>query len=418
MMPQHNTSENVYNGVYAQYVETASFLWVLRCLAVYRPHYTLQDIRALEQRLGLQLDGLMTSIDQGWAACEAGLETGEAGEVFTAAVIAIRSHDTFSIRQAVDAGLTSPDTQRGLISALGWLPASLAMPWIEKFLNGKDMRHKYLGVAASSVRRYDPGEILTTIVKREDCQQHAPLFARALRLIGELRRQDLMPVVMMAIASNQPIIKFWASWAAVVLGHSKAIEHLRPYVMQPGPLQLRAIQLVFRVLPVEQARTWVSDMAKDKALERGVITATGVLGDPHAVNWLIAKMRDPKVARLAGEAFSVITGVDLERQQVLGRAPAGVEFGPTEDPDDPNVSLDPDEDLPWPEVEKVAALWRSHGPHFIVGRRYFLGQPLSVEHLRATLAAGYQRQRHAAALELALVDSHQRLVNTQATTFT
>ena len=52
-----------------------------------------------------------------------------------------------------------------------------------------------------------------------------------------------------------------------------------------------------------------------------MIGATGVVGDPQALPWLLGQMNDPVVARIAGEAFSGITGVDLERDGVAVRKP-------------------------------------------------------------------------------------------------
>lgn len=416
MMPQYNDSANAYRDIYSQYVEVSSFLWLLRSIAVNRPQYTSADIQNVEQRIEYQLDGIMSSIEMGWSACEEGLAIGEPGEIFTASVIAIRSHDTGNIRDAVEKGLETPEATQGLISALGWLPSHLVNPWIGKFLNGKDLRHKYLGVAACSVRRMDPGEILASILKREDCRQHEMLFSRALRLIGELRRQDLMPVVAAAAKADSDVVKFWAAWAAIMLGNKNAVEAIKPVVFAPGPCHALAIQLVFRVLPVVLARSWISEMAKIKDLERSVIIATGVLGDPHAVNWLIAKMGDPKLACVAGESFSLITGADLEQLQMTVTSPVGAPRDLTEETDDADVSLDPDEDLPMPDQQKMTLLWQRHGQNFIVGQRYFLGRPITVELLKDHVANGFQRQRHAAALELALIDSESRLVNTRART--
>lgn len=414
MMSAYHDISSAYQSIYSQYVDVSSFLWLLRSIAVNRPNYSIGDVRNIEHRLDYQLDGIMSSLEMGWPVCEEALEIGEPGEVFTAAVIAIRSHDTGYIRTAVEAGLAKPEATPGLISAMGWLPEHLAAPWIEKFLNGKDMNHKYLGVSACSVRSSDPGEMLVTILKREDCRQHELLYARTLRLVGELRRQDLMPFVLQAMNADNESVKFWASWSAIMLGHKKAIEVIKPYLFKPGPHHLVAIQLAFRVLPIEMARTWISEMAKQKELERSVITATGVLGDPHAVNWLIAKMADPKLARVAGEAFSLMTGADLEQLQVTIPLPKGASNDPTDDPADANVSMDPDEDLPFPDMKKMTGLWQRYGQNFIVGQRYFLGRPISVDGLKERLMQGKQRQRHAAALELALVDSQSRLINTCA----
>jgi uncharacterized protein (TIGR02270 family) len=409
---------HAYRHLYEQFVTEASFLWLLRSLAVDQPHYTRDDIAAMEQRINAQLDGLMTSVDIGWESCEAALDLEEPGEAFTAMVVALRSHESSKIQIAVERGLASERTFSGLVSALGWLPENIVQPWISKFLSGKDMRHKYLGVAACSIRRDDPGEILATILNRADCRQHVKLYARALRLIGELRRQDLMPALQAALADSNTDLLFWAAWSSILLGQLAEVKHLRKVVLHRGPHQDWAIQLAFRVLSIDAGREWISAMSKDKTQVRAVIKATGILGDPHAVNWLIGKMADPLLARLAGEAFTLITGVDLEQHQLTAAAPQNRELIPNDDTADAHVGMDEDENLPWPDVAKVTALWRNHGQNFIVGRRYFLGKPITADWLKNTITNGTQRQRHAAALELALIDPQTRLINTRAKVIT
>jgi uncharacterized protein (TIGR02270 family) len=415
--PRTANYAQAYRDIYDRAVVDAAFLWLLRSIAVDQPHYTVSDIAELEQRLDAQLDLLMTSIELGWEACEAALALQQPGEAFTATVVAMRSHDMEKIKTAIQSGLAGKQTVKGLISALGWLPAEIASPWVERLLKGKDLNHKFLGVAASSVRREDPGELLTDILKRDDCRTHVPLYARALRLVGELRRQDLMPALQLNISNKDPALAFWANWSAVLLGQQPLVKNLRHYVLAPGPHQRRAIQLAFRVLPVEQGREWISALAQDPANSRAVVTATGVLGDPHAVNWLISRMADPNLARLAGEAFTLITGVDLEKHNLTIKPPANLAPVPNDDANDHNVGLDEDENLPWPHPEQIATLWRNHGQHFLVGRRYFLGKPITPDWLKSRMQECPQRQRHAAVMELALVDPQSRLINTRAKVF-
>ena len=407
-------STSAYRDIYEQYVDEASFLWMLRSIVVDQPHYNRQDVLELENRIEAQIEGLMTSMYEGWAACDAALALEEAGEVFTATIVAFRSHDMEYIKKAVEVGLSNENATKGLISALGWLPDHLVGSWIERFLSGKDMNHKYLGVAACSLKRKDPGEMLLTILQRNDCQGHVKLHARALRLIGELRRQDLLPALHAASNLDDPAVKFWAIWSSILLGNKSSVTSLKSYIFEKGPLQHKAIDLAFRVLPVDEARKLISEMAGEEKLGRAVIKATGVLGDPHAVNWLIGKMADPLFARLAAESFSMITGIDFEQHQLAIETPNEAWLIPNNNPDDDDVSLDEDENLPWPDVQKVAALWRRHGQNFIIGQRYFMGRPIGSDILRNKLATGFQRQRHAAAMELALTDSDYPLINTRA----
>lgn len=405
---------HAYRDLYECCAADCAFLWLLRSIAVNQPHYTPGDLAELELRIDAKLDLLMTSLDLGWQACEAGLALQQSGEVFTATIVALRSHDLDKIKTAMESGLAVPDTFRGLVSALGWLSPEIVRPWVERLLKGKDMNHKYLGVAACSVRREDPGELLNDILKREDCRQHSMLYTRALRLVGELRRQDLIPILQLNLGAKDASIAFWANWSAILLGQHALVSNLHPHVLRPGPHQARAIQMAFRVLPVEQGREWISALAKDPANVRAVITATGVLGDPHAVNWLIARMADPKQARLAGEAFTSITGIDLEKHGLTMSPPLDQAPIPSDNPEDTYVGLDEDENLPWPDAERIAALWRNHGQYFLVGRRYFLGKAITLEWLRNRVVNGAQRTRHAAVLELALMDPQSRLVNTSA----
>lgn len=402
-----------YRDFFERGAVDAAFLWLLRSIAADQPHYTPADMAELEQRIDAQLDLLMSSPELGWAACETALALQQPGEAFTAAVIALRSHDVGKIQIAIQSSLANPAMLKGVISAMGWLPGEIARPWVERLLKGKDMNHKYLGVAACSVRRDNPGELLSDILKRDDCRQHPSLHARALRLVGELRRQDLMPVLQMNLSAKDATLAFWANWSAILLGQHTQVNNLRSYVLRPGPLQTRAIQLVFRVLPVEQGREWISAMAKDTANLRAVITATGILGDPHAVNWLISRMTDLQFARLAGDAFMAITGIEFDKHGLTMAPPADLAPIPNDNPEDPHVGLDEDENLPWPDAEKIAALWRNHGQHFLVGRRYFLGKTITPDWLKNRLQESPQRQRHAAALALALL-GESPLLNTRA----
>jgi uncharacterized protein (TIGR02270 family) len=303
---------------------------------------------------------------------------------------------------------------KGLISAMGWLSADIVNPWTQRFLNGKDMNHKLLGLATCSIRRQDPGELLNKILQREECKANEKLFARALRLVGELRRQDCMPALQSAVEDERDSIRFWSNWSAVLLGQHSSLQQLKAFVLDlESPYQDLALQLCFRVLSVEQGRVWISALAKDENQTRSVIKATGILGDPHAVNWLISKMAEPKLAKLAGEAFSLITGVDLVKNSLTNERSLIHPMALSEGVDD-DIELDDDENLPYPDHKKVALLWRTHGQKFLVGRRYFIGQVASTSWLKSILNNGTQRQRHAAAMELALHENNVQLPNTRA----
>lgn len=412
MLARHNNM-NAYSDIYEQYVDDGSFLWVLRSIVINQPHYRKSDIRELEERIEAQLDGLMTSTDVAWNTCIKALSLEEPGEVFVATVVAFRSHDSAKIQKAIEVGLTSDSTFKGLVSALGWLPNSLINPWIQKLFISKDLNHKYLALAACSVRRENPADYLKTLLSRDDCKQHVKLYARALRLIGELKRQDLKPFLAEAIKSEDENVRFWACWSSILLGNNEAVNLLEPYIFKACEHQMQAVNIAFRVLPIDQARVLISKLSNDKEQVRVIIKATGILGDPHAVNWLILKMRESALSRLAAESFTMITGFELTQHQLERDIPTHIYTHPG-DTDDEDEVLDQDDNLLWPDHQQVTALWSEKSKNFISGQKYFMGESLTPEVLNNKLLFGNQRQRHAAALELALLTPNGALLNTKS----
>jgi uncharacterized protein (TIGR02270 family) len=122
------------------------------------------------------------------------------------------------------------------------------------------------------------------------------------------------------------------------------------------------------------------------------------------VPWLIGHIADLKTTRLAGEAFSLITGLDLAWLDLEVKPPQNFESGPNDDPNDPNVDMDEDDGLPWPDAVKLQAWWQANSQRFQPGMRYFMGQPLNRDHCLRVLKEGFQRQRIAAALYLSLLN--------------
>ena len=101
--------------------------------------------------------------------------------------------------------------------------------------------------------------------------------------------------------------------------------------------------------------------------------------------------------------------LDLDR-----KPPQNFESGPNDHPDDPDVSMDEDESLPWPDLVKISAWWTTNKSRFRDGTRYFAGEPSSRAHCIHVLKEGYQRERIAAAQYLCLLNPGTQLFNTAA----
>jgi uncharacterized protein (TIGR02270 family) len=76
--------------------------------------------------------------------------------------------------------------------------------------------------------------------------------------------------------------------------------------------------------------------------------------------------------------------------------------------------MDPDDGLPWPDIQKLQKWWAANGSRFQKGTRYFMGAPVTWEHCIDVLENGYQRQRILAAHHLCLLTPSTPLFNTGA----
>ncbi len=76
--------------------------------------------------------------------------------------------------------------------------------------------------------------------------------------------------------------------------------------------------------------------------------------------------------------------------------------------------MDPDEDLPFPNVDGLVALWQKNRSALTPGARYLLGKRMSPASLEEAMRTGRQPARAGAALELSLGKPGQALFEVRA----
>ena len=272
---------------------------------------------------------------------------------------------------------------------------------------------KRIGLAASVIHRQDPGPALKDAMSSLDVR----LRARALRAIGELGRTDLLAAAKAGVNDADEASRCAAAWSAVLIGDTASIPLLQMIATQGKPSSQHAIELVTRRMSSSHAKAWQQELAGKTETRRLAVQVSGLNGDPVSIPWLIDQMSVPELARVAGESFAILTGADLVNDMLEGKKPEGFEAGPTEDPEDENVEMDPDENLPWPDSMLIQKWWGKHQKEFTKGTRYLLGKPISIEWLQQVLRNGRQRHRAVAALELAIRQPSTPIFNTSAPGF-
>ncbi|HEY3159662.1 MAG TPA: TIGR02270 family protein [Vicinamibacterales bacterium] len=398
-------------AIVQQHADDAAILASNRTALVEAPHHRLDQLDRFDRRLAAHLDGLRLSGEEGWALCEAALENPSPGAVFTITVRALEERDdtrldrVFALVQAV------PETCAGLLAAFEWIESTRLHGTVASLLGHRDGFKRMVGVAACAAHRVDPKILSGGCLRDTD----PAVRARSFQAVGELGLCDALSSCVAALTDADDDGRFRAAWSAVLLGdRNRALEALTQRGLSAGPHRARAFRLALQAMKTGAAHGVLQQLSGNAENARWLIHGSGIVGDPMYVPWLLKQMGDRSAARLAGEAFSTIAGVQLGQAALDGPAPENFESGPTDDPDDPNIDMDPDDGLPWPDPERVQRWWDAHTSRFTPGQRYFMGAPVTREHCVAVLKNGYQRQRILAAHYLCLLEPGTPLFNTSA----
>lgn len=384
-----------------------------RRIALSQSHHTLYEMIRGDERIEAHIDGLRIAVEGGQQACQELVNQKLTGSVFAIAVLTCERRHTAGTAEVIAVSASDEPKNGELISALGWLDYEKAQPHIAYLLRSDSPVLRRVGIGAAAVHRQDPGRPLDEAATDPDFF----LRARALKAVGELGRSDLLGRLRQNLDHPDDECRYWAAWSAALLGDWSVVQHLKSYVASGGPRSEEAVNIGIRCSGLQEAHAWQAQLAAEETTLRLAIKAAGATGDPEFVPWLIHQMRNAPFARPAGEAFTMITGVDLAYADLDADKPEGFESGPTEDPNDDNVAMDPDENLPWPAPDLISNWWAQHQQDFKPGVRYLIGQPIGAEWLFQVLRTGRQRQRAAAALELVMIAPGQPLFNVAAPGF-
>jgi uncharacterized protein (TIGR02270 family) len=398
--------------IVGQHLEAAMHLHGTRQLLLDAPHARLHQLARLDERLLAHLDGLAI-------AGEAGLRTSDAalvapfggGELFVAAVLALLVGDTARLERLLALAEAVPDAAPALASAFGWVSSQHLRGVTKALLDSPSPLRRAIGLQACAAHQVDPGPALTAACDETD----TTLRSIAWQASGQLGRVDLLPATLRALTDPDDAVRFEAARAAVRLGDRDAAPAtLRGLAVAAGPHRVDALTTSLLVAAPGDVHGLLKALPADLVGERLRVRGAGWSGDPFYVPWLLKQAATPALARVAGEALSLITGADLAALDLEGNAPAGPAAGPNDDPADDDVSLDEDESLPWPDTERLAAWWQVNAARFAPGTRHFVGQVLSPVQAMAVLSTGMQRQRVLAADHLVMLQPGSRRFNTAA----
>jgi uncharacterized protein (TIGR02270 family) len=401
-------------------------LWRSREVAVLAPNVRLASLIGLDERIDAYVEALEVHFRSDANCLYERMVAGEPELAFGAYTVALHENVGVFVRLMLgtpdasplpptsprDAGSTATQVKSRILAALAWSDRTPARAAIESLLPSPDPTARAIAIAAVGARRSNvPDDLLATFAADLE-----PLpRARAFRTAGQLGRLALMPQLLAARADPDPECRFWAAWSAARLGATEPFGVLAEIARGTGPRADAALEMLLRRVPVEQGNAWLSAYARNLPdRRRSLVRATGILGDPLYIPWLLACMEEADISRVAGEAVAMITGLDIAYLDMDRDPPEGFETGPNDDPADENVALDEDEWLPWPDPRKIGAWWGRNARRFPAGTAFFLGEPKQSANWLGALSDAFQRQRLAAAMELAIRQPGQPMFEARA----
>jgi len=388
-------------GIHA---EEAAILFANRPAAVRAPNRRLEDLATVDGRLAAHLDGLAIAGPHGARAAivawEAAQESGEVAVLVATHLQASPDPATVSaFPESLADSERGPARQRAVVAACAWNNATLP-GWINAALPSPIAERLRIGVLAC-LR-------VPNALHADDLAIAAPHpLARAIAAVGELGRLDLLERCRAFLTAEDDDLRFQAAWTmALRQGDAAACRALQGVATSRSRYASTAAQLVARRLPLDEVNTWIEELATSHP--RIAIQVAGAAGDPGRLPWLLEQMSSPDLARVAGEAVSMISGCDLAYLDLDGDPESLDEEAERFDP----IAAQADSQLPWPDRLKLSAWLRAQS--FPASNRLLCGRPIDVAQCLQVLASGFQRQRGSAAIELAILQPATGLFNVAA----
>lgn len=377
------------------HLDEAEWLWTQWERALHAPDLDMEDTARLEERLLAHVDGL---VEGGGAVAETllwpALELEEPARVFAASLALLEAGEPVQQARTLLLGtghVQRPALQRAMELSGGNGLAEALLPLLD---------HDDVGLQAAALevlvfREEAPQSALSRFLTHEEPR----LRISALHGLSVPRRLDPRGLLSSALASPHAGVQEAAIEAGLRWGHREAWECCRQAVSQSRG---RASLVLWAMGGSEEDMGLLMGLLRVPEHREDALWALGFSGRICAAEACLDWMGDTRVSRLAGESFSSITGLRLEGHLALSKEASPDETVPLEDDLEADLVPRPEDDLPRPDAQAVAAWWREARGGFERGARYLMGHPLNGDSLLTALERGPMRRRHVWARELAI----------------
>jgi uncharacterized protein (TIGR02270 family) len=402
----------VLRDIVEEHLGEGAFLWTQWERALVSPRYALAEVAAgPEERLVAHLDGLsLASAEALQRMLGDALGKDVPGTVFAAALALLGAEGTGAtgeLERLPAVAEKQPEHSAAVARAMGLCRRRELEPELAALLKSPHRSAQVCALEALAFRQVDVTASLRPFVLGEDPAVTAAAL-RAARTGGS----SVRPLVEYALTSPVPAIRDAAIETGLLLGLRGAWARARQAVERGE--EGTAFPLAVLAMAGDATDLVLVEKALDlPRLRSSALAAFAVGGTARTAELCLAYLDDPVHGRLAGEAFSAITGIPiegaLERQEQESGEPIPFE----EDDLDADLRPGPDGDLPLPRAEEIQRWWESIGRGLPSKVRLLGGKPFAIETLVELLSKGPMRRRRIAALELAIRTRGEYAVETR-----
>ncbi|NMO19246.1 TIGR02270 family protein [Pyxidicoccus fallax] len=400
--------------VFEEHLAEASFLWSQWEQALVAPDFTLDEAAGVEERMLAHLDGLSGA---GALAVEALTplvnESADPGEVFAATWTLLALSPSVALEAVkARAGEAPPLVGAALRRAMELAEDAGMEATLVSWLTTSEPVPRALALEVLTFRGRAPANVVVELLGHPE----GAVSAAALRALRPSSKVPPPRELEALLGDTRPEVRRAAFEAGLLFGMRQAwaANDVDPATCT-GALRKQA--WVLRALVGEEkALERIIAALKEEAAREDALWALGFSGRRTAADACLEAMAGPpRVARLAGEAFSAITGLRLEERYALPEEEPGDALPPLEEEDlDADLSLHPEDALPRPAPTEIARWWQTVRKDFAPSSRYLGGHPFTGAGLLEALSQGPMRRRHVHAQELLLRTQGAQAVQVRA----
>lgn len=374
-----------------EHADEAAFLFRQRGRAFASRLYRAPRLGDLDERLRAHLDGLVVAGEEGWKAVAGGLTSDDPALVFVSAMAGLAAGGS-DARKEVETALGAPSSVEGLLWALRLAGGENVESALREWTRHASPLGRALACGALIFRGEQPPAATVASLLAEDAPA---VLAIALGVVLRQRGREHAPRVVGLLDHGEPSVRAAALAAGLALARPEAAAAGRRRCGSADPEAVHALEWA----PLAAEEEMLEVLLAATAGEHGRLAclALGRLGYPAGASGLLSAAADDSTARAAGHALALLFGLDLRA--------LGLELPPERRPASAEeMELDPDEDLPWPDLETLTPVVRAAADAAPGNVRLRGGRTWSAAVLEAEIVEGCLPDREQAMRERYLRD--------------